>query len=337
MIIKLIVSLFIFASSLLEAQELTVYSHRNYYIDKKIYEMFEEDTGIKINLLMFDSSELIKKIQAEGKDTLADVLVTVDATRLVYAQYLGLLQKVKSDILEEKIPSHLRQKDGYWYGLTKRARIIAYNKNKVKASELSTYDDLTSSKWKGELLVGSSNDLYNLSLLSLFIANEGEEVVSKWASGIVKNMARTPSGSDIYQIKALASKRGDLAIVNTYYIGKLLNSKKSYESDLVKDLGIFFPDQGETQNGTHVNISGMGLVKHSKNKENAIKFLEFMLSDKVQKLYAKASYEYPINPKVEPSKLLKSWGKFKENKTNLEVLGYYNNKAVKIFKKVDWK
>lgn len=336
MYIKILISVLVLVSSLIASNELNVYSHRYYYVDKQLFKIFEEQTGIKINLVELDSSEVLREIESDGENTDADVLVTVDAARLVYAQYKGLLQAVVTKKLQANVPSHLRQKDGYWYGLTKRARIIAYNKKKVKPSQLSTYQDLISQKWKKKLLIGKSSELYNLSLVSSFIAHEGEENVTKWAKGIVKNMARKPSEGDTNQIKALAYKRGDIAIINTYYLGKLANSKKHHESELIDDLGVFFPNQQENESGTHINISGMGVVKHSKNKENAIKFIEFMVSPKAQKSYAQASYEYPVNPAVEPSKLLKSWGKFKEDKINLEVLGYYNHKAVKVFKKVGW-
>lgn len=336
MIAKLFIGALILFSSLNASNELNVYTHRNYFADKQLFEMFEKETGIKVNITVLDSSEVVQEIQSDGEDTDADVLVTVDAARLVYAQYKGLLQAVISKKLQENVPSHLRQKDGYWYGVTKRARIIAYNKKRIDPSQLSTYEDLSSPKWKKKLLIGKSSELYNLSLVSSLIAHDGEESVTKWAKGIVKNMARRPSEGDTNQIKALAYKRGDIAIINTYYLGKLINSKKNHEVELTDDLGVFFPNQKENERGTHINISGMGVVKHSKNKENAIKFIEFMVSPKAQKMYAEASYEYPVNPAVEPSKLLKSWGKFKEDKINLEVLGYYNHKAVKVFNKADW-
>ena len=336
MYMKILLGVLVFVSSLVASKEITVYSHRDYYVDKQLYKAFEQETGIKVNLVKLDSSELIRKIASESEDTPADVLVTVDATRLVYAHFKGLLQAVKSQKLEKLIPSHLRQKDGYWYGVTKRARIIAYNKDKINPSDLSTYQDLASPKWKGKVLVGKSNDLYNLSLVSAFIANEGEEAVTKWAKGIVDNMSRKPAGSDTSQIKALTVRNDNIAIINTYYFGKLLKSKKPYEVELMEDLDVFFPNQGENERGTHINISGMGVVKHSKKKVEAIKFIEFMLSEKAQKLYPKASYEYPVNPNVKPSKLLRSWGEFKEDKINLELLGYYNHKAVKVFKTVGW-
>lgn len=337
MIIRFLLSALILLSSLNASSELNVYSHRHYYVDKKLFETFEEETGIKINLVELDSTELLKKVESEGKDTPADVIITVDAARLVYAQFKDLLQPIKSEKLELIVPAHLRQKDGYWFGVTKRARVIAYNKKRVDPKELSTYEDLTSPKWEGKVLVGKSSELYNLSLLSAFIANNGEENMTKWAAGIVKNMSRQPLEGDNAQIKGVYGKRGDVAIINTYYLGKLLESKLPQEVEVAKDIGIFFPNQGENQRGTHINISGMGVTKYTKNKENAIKFLEFMVSQKAQEVYPAAGFEYPVNENVKPSELLSSWGEFKEDKINLESLGYYNHKAVKIFNEVGWK
>ncbi len=337
MILKLIIGALILFSSLNASNVLNVYSHRHYFADKQLFEMFEKETGIKINLTELDSSEVLTEIQADGKDTDADLLITVDAGRLVYAQYNNLLQPVTSEKLEKIVPSHLRQKKGYWYGLTKRARVIAYNKKKVSPSQLSTYKDLATPKWAKKVVVGKSTEMYNMSLLAALIAYEGEEEITKWAKGIVGNLARSPLEGDNNQIKSISFNRGDVAIINTYYLAKLINSKKPHEVELTDDIGIFFPDQGKNERGTHINISGMGVVKYSKNKENAIKFMEFMLSSKAQKIYAEASYEYPINETVEPLELLKSWGDFKEDKINMEYLGYYNHKAVEVFKKVKWK
>ena len=248
-----------------------------------------------------------------------------------------LLQAVKSDILQNSIPSNLKQKDGYWYGLTKRARVITYNKDKIKPEQLSTYADLTNPKWNKKILIRKSNNIYNQSLLASFIASDGEMAAKKWAKGMVKNMARTPSGNDRDQMKAVAAGVGDLAIVNTYYVGKLLNSKKTKEVEVGKKMGVFFPNQGVGERGAHINISGAGVVKYSKNKQNAIKFLEFLVSEKAQELFAKANYEYPANPKVKPSKLLQSWGTFKEDTTPLEAFGKNNANAVKVFNEVGWK
>jgi len=316
-------------------QEVNIYSHRHYDTDKKLYKLFEKNTGIKVNIVKAKANELMKRLESEGKNSPADILITSDAGRLYLAQKKGLLQTINSKVLNESIPEKLRQKDGYWFALTKRARVIAYNKEKVDPSTLSTYDALTDAKLKGKVLVRQSSNIYNQSLLASIIANEGEKKAKSWAQGVVNNFARTPKGSDRDQMKAVAANVGDLAIVNTYYLGKLLNSDKKAEVAVGKKMGIFFPNQKTT--GTHINISGAGVVKYSKNKENAIKLLEFLVSPKAQSMFAEANFEYPVNKKVQASKLLQSWGTFKEDSLDLENLGKYNAQAVKIFNEVNWK
>jgi len=337
MLKKILLSVLVFTGSLIASSEVNVYSHRHYDTDKKLFKMFEKETGIKVNVVKAKASQLIKRLESEGKSTPADVLITVDVGRLVIAQDKDLLQAVKSDILQKSIPSNLKQKDGYWYGLTKRARVITYNKDKIKPEQLSTYADLTNPKWNKKILIRKSNNIYNQSLLASFIASDGKRDAKEWAKGMVKNMARVPSGNDRDQMKAVAAGVGDLAIVNTYYVGKLLNSKKTKEVEVGKKMGVFFPNQGVGERGAHINISGAGVVKYSKNKQNAIKFLEFLVSEKAQELFAKANYEYPANPKVKPSKLLQSWGTFKEDTTPLEAFGKNNANAVKVFNEVGWK
>lgn len=333
---KLIVLVSVLFSSFLMANEVNVYSHRHYDTDKMLFKEFTKETGIKVNVIKAKASELIKRIEAEGKHTPADVLITVDVARLVQATDKGILQKVSTKKLEQNVPSNVRSQDGYWYGLTKRARVITYDKTQTNPSELSTYGDLTSAKWKGKILVRKSNNVYNQSLLASFIASDGKDTAKEWAKGIVNNMARKPAGNDRDQMKAVVAGVGELAIVNTYYVGKLLNSKDPYEVGVGKKIGVFFPNQGVGERGTHINISGAGVVKWSKNKENAIKFLEYLSDVKAQELFAKANYEYPVNKKVEPSELLKSWGTFKEDDTPLEAFGKNNAKAVKVFNQVGW-
>jgi len=315
--------------------EINIYSHRHYDTDKKLFKIFEKDTGIKVNIVKAKADQLITRLEKEGKYSPADLFITSDAARLYIAQKKGLLQTVHSKLLDAAIPEHLRQKDGYWYALTKRARVIVYNKDKVDPSTLSTYAALTAPNLKGKVLIRKSSNIYNQSLLASMIAHNGKKVSKVWAKAMVENFARTPKGSDRDQMKAVAANVGDLAVVNTYYVGKLLNSKKSNEVEVGKKMGVFFPDQDG--HGTHINISGAGVTKYSKNKENAVKLLEFLVSPKAQSMFAKANYEYPANKHVEPSQLLKSWGSFKEDNLPLEELGKYNAEAVKIFNEVNWK
>lgn len=314
---------------------LQVFSHRHYPADKKLFKLFTKKTGIPVVVTQNKADELMKRMQIQGKNSKADVLITVDAGRLVRAEQKGLLQPVSSKTLEERIPANLRDPKGHWFGLTRRARVIVYAKDRVKPSELSTYEALTDKKWKGRVLIRSSNNIYNQSLLASLIVALGEEKAKAWAKGMVANFARSPKGNDRDQMKAIAAKKGDVAVVNTYYVGKMVNSKKKASREVVKSLGVFFPNQKDR--GAHVNVSGAGVAKYARNKEAAIKFIEFLASEEAQKVFAKANYEYPVNPKVKASKLVQSWGSFKGHKINLRLLGVNNKKAVALFDAVGWR
>ena len=335
MLKKIIATTLVATIAMASTDEVNIYSHRHYDSDKQLYKIFEKNTGIKVNIVKAKANELINRLETEGKNSPADILITSDAARLYLAQEKGLLQTINSKILNESIPSNLRQKDGYWFALTTRARVIIYNKEKVDSSTLSTYAALTSPEFKGKVLIRKASNIYNQSLLASLIANNGEESAKSWAKGMVNNFARTPKGNDRDQMKAVAANVGDIAVVNTYYLGKLLNSKKTAEVMVGKKMGVFFPNQNGR--GTHINISGAGVTKYSKNKENAIKLLEFLVSPMAQSMFAEANYEYPVNENVEPSALLKSWGTFKADNLPLEELGKNNAKAVKIFNEVNWK
>ena len=318
----------------IEKESLTLYTHRHYDSDKLIFKKFEEKTGIKINVVKASADELIQKMETEGIQSPADLLLTVDAGRLVRAKNKNLLQSANSDYLNNTIPKHLKDSSNYWFGLTKRARVIVYNKTTVTPSDLSDYEDLVNEKWKNKILIRSSNNIYNQSLMASIIANKGNESAKKWAKGMVNNFARSPKGNDRDQVKAILANEGDLAIINTYYLGKLINSKDSNEVDAGNAVGIFFPNQ--ENRGTHINVSGIGVAKSSKNKGNAIKFIEFLTSKDIQEIFAKANYEYPVNKDAQSSELLKSWGEFKEDNLSLTKLGELNKKAVILFDEVKW-
>lgn len=316
-------------------QVVNVYTHRHYEPDQDIFKMFEDKTGIEVKVVNASADELIQKMKMEGEQSPADVLITVDAGRLSRAKDEGLLQSIESSYLEENIPAHLQDKDNQWFGLTKRARIIAYAKDRVNPEELSTYEDLVNEKWKNKILVRSSTNIYNQSLLASIIANDGEEAAKTWAEGIVANMARAPKGSDRDQVKAVVAGEGDLAIVNSYYIGKMLNSPDEEEVKIAQQIGLFFPNQKDR--GTHINISGAGVAKYAPNKENAIKFIEFLASEEAQKVFTEANYEYPILESVAPVKDIADWGEFKEDELSLNKLGEFNKKAVLTFDEAGWK
>lgn len=322
-------------SKVVDAGEVNVYSHRFYDVDKQLFQEFEKQTGIKVNVKNDKDDQLIQLLQSEAENSLADILITVDAGRLAYAKQLGLTQPVNSEKLNSIIPAHLRDEEGHWFGLTKRARVIIYSKERIKPEQLSTYEDLANPKWKGRINVRSSSNIYNQSLYASIIANNGEAEALKWAKGVVANFTQEPSGNDRDQISNVAIGKGDLAIANTYYLGKLINSENEMEKKAAESVAVFFPNQDGR--GTHVNISGAAVTKHSKNKENAVKLIEFLASAEAQKVYAETNYEYPVNSEVEASELLKSWGTFKEDTLPLSKLTEYNSKAVELFEKAGWK
>jgi iron(III) transport system substrate-binding protein len=315
--------------------EVNLYSHRHYDVDQKLYNQFFSETGIKVNVIKAGADELLERIKNEGPNSPADILLTVDAGRLYKAQTLGLLQPISSGILEESVPAHLRHPDGYWFGLTKRARVIAYHIDRVDPSELSTYENLTDPKWKDKIVVRSSSNIYNQSLMASMIAANGKVSSGQWAEGVVANMARDPRGNDRDQVKAIASGLADLALINTYYLGKLLTSSESEEVDAGKQIALFFPNQEDR--GAHINVSGAGVAAYAPNKENAILFLEFLTSVEAQTIYAQENYEYPVREDVKPSDLVASWGSFKEDRTNMDILGELNVEAVIEFDKAGWK
>ena len=321
----------------LHAKEVNIYTHRHYPSDKILFKRFTEQTGIKVNVVQANSDQIIKRLEEEGKYSPADLLLTVDVGRLYYAKEKGLFQPIHSKFLEEVIPPNLRDKDGYWFGVTKRARVFVYNIDTVNPSTLSTYEALTNKKYKDSILTQTSSNIYNQSLLASIIAHRGEKEAKAWARGVKENFARKPTGSDRDQMRALAAGIGKIAIVNTYYVGQLINSKNFSDKAVSEMIGIFFPNQGKNERGTHINISGIGVTKYAKNRENAIAFIEFLCSMEAQKIFTSINYEYPINKNVSPSELLQKWGNFKEDNIELYKLGKYNAKAVEIFNEVGWK
>jgi len=231
----------------------------------------------------------------------------------------------------------LKDKNSFWVPITYRARIVVYSNDRVQKSELSTYEDLANAKWKNRILVRSSSNAYNQALMSSLVANLGSDMTSNWSEGIVKNFARDPKGNDRDQVKAIAAGQGDLAIVNSYYIGLLLSSKNEEEINAGKSVSVFFPNQGKNERGSHINVSGIGLTKNSPNKENAIRLMEYLTSIDAQNTYVNNSYEYPANPLVKPSKIVQDWGTFKIDTLDLNMLGKFRQEAIRIFDKTGWK
>ena len=335
MLKKLALSALVLGSSLLASQEVNVYSHRHYDTDKKLFKMFEEKTGIKVNVVKAKASALIKRMASEGANSPADVLITVDAGRLFQAKQKDLLQPIESVYLTKNIPANLRDKDNKWFALTKRSRVAVIKKDSGMENELSTYEDLANPKFKGQIVVRASNNIYNQSLLAAMIAHHGEAKALEWAKGVVANMARDPKGNDRAQVKAVANGIGKVAIANTYYIGKMVNNKDKSQREAVAKMKIFFPKF--ENGGTHINVSGAGVAKYAPNKANAVKFIEFLASKDAQQLFAEGNYEYPVLAGVPTSKLVSSWGTFKDDTISINSLGENNAKAVKIFDQAGWK
>jgi iron(III) transport system substrate-binding protein len=313
-----------------------LYSAQKEHLIRPILDHFTEKTGIKVNMTSGKGQQLIPRLEREGKLTEADVFLTVDIGNIYQAKEKGLLQPHKSSVLEKAIPSHLRDPEGYWFGYTVRARALFYNKEKVKPSELSTYAALADAKWKDRIIVRSSSNIYNQSLLASIMIHEGEENTLKWAKAIITNMARDPSGGDSDQLRGIANGEGDVTIANSYYYLRMLSgSRGEKDQALMQKIAMFFPNQETT--GTHVNIRGGGITKHAKNKANAVKLLEFFASNVAQTFFASNNFEFPAKPGVSVPIVLSQFDNFKQDDMNLEHIGKLNREAVKLFDHAGWK
>lgn len=319
-----------------DAGEVNLYSARKEKLIKPILKNFEQETGIKVNLVTGKADQLLKRLTTEGEYTKADLLITVDAGRLQRAKDAGVFQAIDSPILNKRVPASLRDKDKQWYGLSARSRVIVYNKSRVNPNMLSTYEDLASPKWRGRICIRSSNNIYNQSLLASIIAHHDKDYALTWAKAVVANMARPPKGNDRAQMTAVAVGECDIAVVNTYYYGGWQKSKDPRERAYAKKVKLFYPNQKDR--GIHINVSGVGVTKHAKNKANAIKLLEYLTNNESQKFYANVNHEYPIVKGTGVSKIVKSWGiPFKADYLDINKLGEYNTDAVKIFNLAGWK
>ncbi|WP_104204311.1 Fe(3+) ABC transporter substrate-binding protein [Billgrantia saliphila] len=317
------------------AEEVNLYSARHYDSDEALYQAFTEQTGIEVNLLEGESDQLIERIQREGVASPADVMITVDAGRLWRAEQDGIFQSVESDVLDERLPEAMRHPEGKWFGFSQRVRAIVYNPENIDPSEITSYEDLADPRFEGEVCIRSSNNIYNQSLLASMIEHHGAEAAEEWAQGIVDNMARDPEGGDTDQIKAVAAGECDLAVANHYYYVRLLESEDAAEREVAEKVDILFPNQDDR--GTHVNVGGAGVVEGAPNRENAIRFLEFLASDEAQEIFAAGNYEFPVVEGVKMSETLESWGEFKKDDLNVSILGENNPEAIRIFDRVGWR
>jgi iron(III) transport system substrate-binding protein len=318
-----------------QADEVNVYSARQEALILPLLEKFEAETGIGFKLITGKADALLQRLESEGRSSPADVLITVDAGRLQRAKEAGVLQPVDNAVLKQRIPAHLRDQDGTWFGLSQRARVIFYARERVDPAELSTYEDLADARWKGRICIRSSGNIYNQSLVASMIETRGGDKTESWAKGLVANLARKPAGGDTDQLRAAAAGLCDIAIANTYYYGRLVNSDKQADREVAQKLGLFWPNQ--QGRGAHVNVSGAGVAKHAPNPEAAVKLLEYLVSDTSQAWYAEVNNEYPVVESAPISATLESWGEFESDSVNLTRLGENNRAAVKLMDRAGWR
>ena len=340
---KILLSIFLVGilttpSSILGSDKfVNIYSARKEALILPLLKRFKKETGINFRLVTGKADGLLKRLEIEGSLSPADLFITVDAGRLQRAKQSGVLQPIVNSILNQRIPASLRDRENYWYGMSQRARTIIFNTKKVDASNLSTYEELASPIWKGKLCIRSSGSVYNQSLVASMIEVNGIKKTESWARGLVRNFARPPTGGDTDLLKATAAGQCDIALANTYYLGRMLNSKIVSERKSALQLAVFWPNQGEGDRGVHVNVSGAGVTKFARNKKEAISLLEFLVTDDSQEWYAEVNNEYPVVKGVGISKTLESFGTFKADSINLTILGINNPAAVKLMDRAGWR
>jgi iron(III) transport system substrate-binding protein len=317
------------------AAEVNVYSARHYDTDQAMFDDFTAATGIEVNLIEGEADQLIERIKAEGQNSPADVLITVDAGRLHRAEEAGVLAPVESEVLDAKVPEHLRHPEGLWFGLSQRLRGIVYATDRVDPAEITSYEILADPAWQGRVCIRSSTNVYNQSLVGAMIEAHGVEQTEAWAQGLVDNLAREPQGGDTDQILAVAAGECDVAVVNHYYLVRLMKSDQDDESAVAEAVGIVFPDQDGR--GAHANISGAGAVVTAPNRDNAIAFLEYLTTDQAQAYFALGNYEFPVVEGVKTDPVLEQWGDIKTDQINAASYGENNADAVMLMDRVGWK
>ena len=322
-----------FFAAFAAAAELNIYSHRQPFLIKPFIDAYKAETDTKVNIV-YASKGLAQRLQAEGARSPADVILTVDIARLFVYADKGLLASIESEVLSRNIPTHLRAKDSTWFAFSKRARVIAIAKRAKDTVSIKRYEDLVDPQWRGRICARPGSHVYNRALVASMIHAEGVDAAELWASGIMENLARRPQGNDRAQVKAIHEGVCDIAIINNYYYGKLKHSDKPAQRDWAAGVRLVFPNQNGR--GTHVNISGGGVAKHSKNKAEAIRFLEFLTSKAAQDLYGSVNYEYPVNPAVEVPEELRSWGAFSEDKMSIARIADLAPEAQMIIDRVGW-
>ena len=316
-------------STFANADTVTVYSARNEQLLKPILDRYSKESGTEIKLLTANEGALLARLNAEGASTPADVLITVDAGNLWLAAQQGQLRAMNSAVLQKNIPAHLRDPDNQWFGLSVRARTIVYSKSAVRASELSSYEDLAQPKWKGRLCLRTSKKVYNQSLIAMMITELGEAKTEEIVRGWVANLATTPFPDDTSLLKAIAAGQCQVGIVNTYYLGRILVKEPDFP------VALFWANQSSS--GTHVNVSGAGITKHAKNPLGAQKLIEYLSMETAQSFYVDEDLEFPANPKVKPNSIVKDWGSFKPNLLNVSKAGELQAAATKLMDRAGYK
>ncbi len=319
----------IMGSTLSFANEVNIYSYRQPFLIKPLFDAFTKQSGIEVNVV-FAKKGLAERLVREGKNSPADLVFTVDIGRLNEVKEKGVVQAVSSSILTANIPTQYRDPDNQWFGLTTRTRSIYASKERVDLNKLQSYEDLANPEWKGRICTRSGKHPYNLALIASMIAHHGEAKTETWLNGVKDNLARRPQGNDRAQVKAIKEGVCDLSLGNNYYYGKMISNEE--QSAWANAVHLTFPNQNNR--GTHVNISGMALTKSAPNKENAIKLMEFLSQELAQQIYAEQNYEYPVNPNVAPSGLVQSWGEFKSDNLSLTTIAKLRKDAAKLVDKV---
>lgn len=322
------------AGPVLADRVVNVYTARHYDTDDQLYERFTAQSGIEVNLIEGSADELLTRLRREGELSPADVFIAVDAGRLHKAVEQGVLQPMASEVLEKRIPTNLRHPDGLWFGLSKRARVILLAED-APSQYVTTYEQLADPRLEGELLIRSSRNIYNQSLVASLIAHHGVDETQAWAEGVVSNFARRPQGGDTDQIRALAAGEGRVAVANHYYFARMLAGDDASDRDAASKLRLVFPNQDGR--GTHVNLSGAGVVKSAPNRAEAVALLEFFTTEEAQSIYAVANHEYPVVDGVELSPVLERLGEFKEDPLNASELGDHNREAVRVMDRAGWR
>jgi iron(III) transport system substrate-binding protein len=318
------------------AQEVNLYSSRHYDSDRALYEAFTKETGIRVRLIEGDADQLIERIRSEGANSPADVFITVDAARLARAAGAGILQPFRSEAVEKRIPAALRAKDGLWFAISQRARVVMYDKEKGAPPGLARYEDLAGAAGAG-LCVRSSNHPYNISLAASILAADGPEKTEAWAKGVAANLARPPQGGDRDQFRAIPAGQCTLALANTYYLAAFGASQKPEDQALFKRIGVIFPNQGQGDRGTHVNISGAGFVRTAPNKESAARFLDYLTGDQAQAMLALGNMEYPAVPDAPLHPALEAMGRFRAEPVDADKTNANAAPALQLLQRAGWR